>query len=263
MVVEAARNQVLPWVAGAVVVLAVLVVLLPGWLAVVPAAALALIATWCRRRAPVPSSTLVAALSWCSVGIVSGATLGLVWPIPQFVGLCLAALLLRRLGTPRPEWLGPGRHDRLSLHLAWVSVPLTTVALAVFIVSGRTDLQTATEGLQSIPLWVLPLAGVGFALLNPTVEEVLFRGVLQTMVFDVSARPALAIVVQGAAFGTIHLGGVPGGPLGMAMAGAWGAVLGVIRHRTGSIRLPWLVHACANVVIFTTVVVMALSEGTL
>lgn len=116
---------------------------------------------------------------------------------------------------------------------------------------------------QSLPRWVLPLAGASFALLNPTVEEVLFRGALQTMVFDVSARPTLAIVVQGAAFGAIHLGGVPGGPLGMVMAGAWGAVLGVIRHRTGSIRVPWLVHVCANVGIFTTVVVMARSEGTL
>lgn len=71
--------------------------------------------------------------------------------------------------------------------------------------------QAATEGLQPLPLWVLPLAGLGFVVANPTVEEILFRGALQTMITERSGRPAVGIALQGVAFGAIHLNGVPGG----------------------------------------------------
>lgn len=105
--------------------------------------------------------------------------------------------------------------------------------------------------------------GVGFAIVNPTVEEVLFRGVLHELLVEVTHRPTVAIVGSSVAFGAIHLAGVPGGPLGMVMAAGWGAVLGVVRHRSGSIHLPWLVHVAANATIFTTITVLAVRDGVL
>ena len=246
-----------------VVVSAVSVAMLSGWWLAVPTAVLlALVArSWAADDRE--SSVWVAVVCWGAVGVFSMLSFGLVWPIPQLLGLAAAAGVLHRQGWTRPTWLDRGRADRPAALLALASIPLTTAALVAFIASGRTDLEAATEGLQSIPTWALPVVGVGFVLVNPTVEEVLFRGVLQTMVLEVSGSAGVAIAVQGLAFGAIHATGVPGGPLGMAMAGGWGVVLGIVRHRVGSIRLVWVVHVLANVAIYSTVVLLGLRDGVL
>lgn len=241
---------------------AVAIVVTPGLWALIPVAVLSLIAGRCYGDEGCRSTTL-AAICWASVGFFSVVLLGVVWPIPQLIGLTLAGALLRRAGWERPTWFAPGRRDRAAEILAAASIPLTTVALVAFIASGRTDLDAATEGLQALPLWTLPIVGVGFVLVNPTVEEILFRGALQDMVTEVSARPVVGIATQAFAFGAIHLNGVPGGPLGVVMATGWGIMLGVVRHRTGSIRLAWVVHAMANIAIYTTVVLLAIDDGVL
>ncbi len=252
-------------VADAVVVVSAVLVVVSSatrW-AAVPVAALAVVSVWLWRRSETHSASWVAAITWTCVGAATLLSFGLVWPIPQLFGLGLAAIVLRAQGTPRPEWFGRGRSDRVATVLAVASVPLTTLALVAFIASGRTDLESAPEGLQSLPGWVIPLAGLGFVLANPTVEEVLFRGALQTMVAERLESASAAIVVQGVAFGAIHLDGVPGGVLGAAMAAVWGVVLGVVRHRMGSIRTVWVVHVLANVAIFTTVTTLAFRDGVL
>ena len=248
---------------ASVLLLAIGTVLLPGWGAALPAIVLLGIAFGSARDDGLDSPVAVASVTWACVGLATALSFGLVWPIPQMLGLIVAVTALGRAGLPRPAWSGAGTADRTTLLLAIVTIPLTTVALVGFIASGRTDLETATEGLDAVPVWVLPLAGLGFALVNPTVEEVLFRGVLQEMLVDRSRDAVIAIVGQAVAFGAIHLDGVPGGPLGMAMAGGWGAVLGLVRHRSGSIRLAWIVHVTANITIFTTVTVLAVRDGVL
>lgn len=232
------------------------------WL-LLPVLALGVVLLWLGLQGELGSSSWIAAVCWACVGLVSAASFGLVWPIPQLLGLGIASLILRGHGQAWPTWLGRPKPDRAALILAAASVPLTTAALVAFIASGRTDLEDATEGLASLPLWVLPLAGLGFVMANPTVEEILFRGALQTMITDRTGSAAVGIGIQGVAFGAIHLNGVPGGWLGMLMAGAWGIMLGIVRHRTDSIRLAWVVHVLANVAIFATVTGLALREGVL
>ncbi len=249
--------------AALVVVSAVSVAVLSGWWLAVPTGVVLARVAWLWAAAGREASVWIAVVCWAAVSAFSMLSFGLVWPIPQLLGLVLAAAILHRQGWTRPMWLDPGRADRPAVLLALASIPLTTAALVAFIASGRTDLEAATEGLQSIPTWALPLVGVGFVLANPTVEEVLFRGVLQTMVLDASGSAGVAIAVQGLAFGAIHAAGVPGGPLGVAMAGTWGVALGIVRHRTGSIRLVWVVHVLANIAIYSTVVLLALRDGTL
>lgn len=246
--------------AGMVVVGAVAIVLAPSWWALIPTSVLLVVAVTSGRDGT-QRSTKLAATCWASVGFFSAASFGVVWPIPQLVGLLAAAVYFRREHWERPTWLDAGSRDRAAWLLAAGSVPLTSIALVAFIASGRTDLDAASDGLQSLPPWALPLVGLGFVLVNPTVEEVLFRGVLQEMVTEISARPGLGIAAQGVAFGAIHLHGVPGGLLGMVMATSWGIVLGIVRHCTGSLRLVWVVHVLANTAIYTTVVLLALDDG--
>jgi hypothetical protein len=54
--------------------------------------------------------------------------------------------------------------------------------------------------------------------------------VLQTALASATGSAAIGVITQGVVFRVIHLNGVPGGPLGMAMAGTWGITLG---HRDG------------------------------
>ncbi len=166
-----------------------------GWL-LLPVGALVLVGVWLRRTDEADSALWLAVVCWASVGIVSAVSFGLVWPIPQLVGLGVASIVLRRQGVVRPGWLDGGIPNRFSVALAVASVPLTTVALIAFIASGRTDVETATEGLSSLPLWVLPLAGLGFVIANPTVEEVLFRGALQSAITERTGSPAAGVIIQ-------------------------------------------------------------------
>lgn len=245
--------------AAAVALLGPIAVGAPGMWPLVPGIALLVIA-----RATDGADVRLAALCWGAVAICMAASFGLVWPIPPALGLGAAATAWHFSGRRDPiRWLGPSVADRPAAVLALISLPLTVTALVAFIVSGRTDIDTATEGIQGLPVWLILLAGLGFALVNPTVEEVLFRGVLQTAMATAWGSPSLAIAAQAAAFGAIHLRGVPGGPLGMAMAAVWGAALGVIRHRTQSIRIPWLVHVIANLAIFTSIVALGYRDGIL
>ncbi|MFH9980523.1 CPBP family intramembrane glutamic endopeptidase [Streptomyces sp. NPDC017179] len=65
-----------------------------------------------------------------------------------------------------------------------------------------------------------------------------------------------AVVVQALLFGAAHFGGFPSGFTGVAMAGAWGFVLGVLRLRSGGILVPYGVHVAADAVIGTLAVLI-------
>ena len=227
MVRAEVSTRALPIAGVIVLVSAVAVPVAQGWWVLAPTGLLLAVAAWLLATGVHDSTLWTAVICWGAVGLATTAPHGLVWPVPQLLGLAAASSVLRHQGWGRPDWLGPGRADRQAHLLALASIPLTTIALVAFIASGRTDVEAATEGLQSLPLWTLPMVGVGFVLVNPTVEEVLFRGALQTMVSEVSGRPSVGVAAQGLAFGAIHFNGVPGGPLGMAMAAVWGVVLGV------------------------------------
>ena len=199
-----------------------------------------------------------------SVAVALGVPFGWVWPIPPALGLVVyAAVTWRDRSIGVRSWFRLGDADRVTTFVAVASIPLTTLALVAFIASGRTDLHRATDGLRGLPVPVLVLAGIGFALVNPAVEEALFRGLLQPALVSIGASVVVAIAIQAVVFGAVHLHGVPGGPLGMTMAGAWGAMLGYVRHRTNGLRLVWLVHVAANATIYATLVIAASVEGVL
>jgi hypothetical protein len=61
---------------------------------------------------------------------------------------------------------------------------------------------------------------------------------------------AAALLLQASCFGLWHFNGVPGGITGSLMVFAWGAVLGMIRHKTAGMLAPITVHFCADLTIF-------------
>jgi membrane protease YdiL (CAAX protease family) len=134
------------------------------------------------------------------------------------------------------------------LILAVGTVVAAGAALAVWTVVAAPTAPPYLAQLQQYPAWLAVIGVLGFAVVNPIWEEIMFRGVVLE---DLTAiwGPGPAVVVQALLFGAAHWAGFPSGWVGMLMAAAWGLVLGILRLRTRGILVPYLVHVTANAVI--------------
>jgi len=93
---------------------------------------------------------------------------------------------------------------------------------------------------------LLALVGLGMVLLAPAVEELVFRGALFHVFSRRFGAPA-AIVGTALLFAALHL---QYGPGGMAMIAADGILLALARNFTGSLYVPFLMHAIGNLFAF-------------
>ena len=84
----------------------------------------------------------------------------------------------------------------------------------------------------------------------------MFRGALLEAL-RAGGRNAPALFVQALAFGCMHFRGVPGGAIGVALAGTYGLILGVIRLRAGGLLAPIVAHVVADVVVMAIMLVLA------
>ena len=76
-------------------------------------------------------------------------------------------------------------------------------------------------------------------------------GLFQSTFTSIFSTPWLAIVLQAALFGHAHFQGIPSGWGGVALAGSYGLVLGIIRERSGGLGAPIVAHIFADLAIFT------------
>ena len=181
--------------------------------------------------------------AWLSIGPVATALAVSALPL-------LALVLLQRHPAWHPAlpWLRVGRVDLWVWALAAATVLLAATALTLFAILVRPEVSPYLSALRSMPPWLAVVGVVGFAVVNPVWEEVLYRGVLQEeLTRTIGAWPAVG--VQAVLFGLSHLHGFPSGWAGVAMAATWGFGLGVIRFRTGGLVIPYLVHVTANLTI--------------
>src|SRR6266481_311265 len=154
-------------------------------------------------------------------------------------------------------WLRMG-HPTLPMWIAAATVAVgSAVSLLLWFKLARPDVMSLA-GL--IPMWAparLVLLGVGFALFNATWEEMIWRGV----VFDALERTRLptgtVVLMQAVSFGVIHLHGFPSGSVGILLASAYGAVLGVLRAQTGGLLVPFVTHAVTDCSIFEILLYVA------
>jgi len=231
---------------------AALLYALPGqdvWLGAVLAAAAA-VAAAANHQARV----VHAAVAWLLVYLAAVALGGPAWPIPALAALavCGAVAAVRRPAwrSVRADWLRPGRFTPLIWLLLAVTVLVSAVALVVWAHLAHPDTSAIRAEFGSLPLIALLPLGVALAAVNAAAEETLFRGLLMSALNQLIPVRWLVVAVQAVAFGIAHIAGFPGGPAGMALAAFYGAVLGVIRQRSGGLLPCWAAHLCADSVIF-------------
>ena len=151
--------------------------------------------------------------------------------------LPLAVLLAGSRGSrlrPSAPWLRAGQRPGATvLILALGTVVAAGAALAMWTVVVTPAAPPYLAQLQRYPAGLAVLGVIGFAVVNPTWEEAMFRGViLEDLTVLWGAGPA--VIVQAVLFGAAHWAGFPSGWVGMLMAAGWGLVR---RESSGSGRV--------------------------
>ncbi len=101
-----------------------------------------------------------------------------------------------------------------------------------------------------LPIYILPVLGVLFALLNSLFEETIFRGILLPC-FSESTGWVPAVIMQAIWFSFLHYqAGFPSGIMGIVLTLTFAIMMVVLLKRTGGILLPVIVHAIADFSIF-------------
>lgn len=145
-----------------------------------------------------------------------------------------AASEVRWLGiAPSESWLEVG---------ASLGCVITAVTCAFLVIQARRNPFKHPRINKLLPVVVAAAAA------NALVEEVLFR-FAPFALFNGRMAPELIMAVSAAIFGVAHFGGAPGGPVGVAMAGALGWILAKSLLETQGMFWPLAIHFAQDVAI--------------
>jgi membrane protease YdiL (CAAX protease family) len=195
---------------------------------------------------PVHGAVLLAALGMIGLNPIFGR-----WPwfwIVPLSGYLLVATLVpplrRTIFRPRVGVIS-ARNCLATLGI----MVLSSASLLIYQAAVQPDATSLGAALPVRALGGLVLAGIFFALLNATLEELVFRGVL----FE-SLEPEwgwqVAVIATAVLFGLGHVHGYPPGWPGVCLATTYGVVLGALRVMTGGLLLPICAHVVADVTIY-------------
>lgn len=132
------------------------------------------------------------------------------------------------------------------LYLLAITPRAGSLAVGVSALLAALGVETSPVDMNEFLGASLPPAGIWMlvgliVLVAPFYEELLFRGLLQPWLAR-GLGTALAIFASALVFGAMH---GQYGPFALVVAG-YGVVLGWARARTGSVLVPWLLHATVN-----------------
>ena len=183
------------------------------------------------------------------------------WPLYKVTPLVVYGVVVGMSQHLRKSvlWIRPGR---LGVDI-WVLVALIVLissgALLAWKAVGKPDLGPCRANIPAMPLYLMPFAGVAFALINSAVEEAIFRGILLQALDSAVGPGIIPLVIQAVFFGWMHYSevGCPKGLSGVAMASVYGLFLGYLRYRSRGMLAPWLAHAGTDIGVFIMVATSA------
>jgi hypothetical protein len=170
---------------------------------------------------------------------------GLLWQPLMALALGLLALVAWQVPEARVRFAGGT--------VPWLptvaTAAVTPLGLVGWVAVMHPDLRDVTQRyIPNLPVALLVVGGLLFAVANATLEELIWRGVFQEGLERVT-RPAVAVAIQAASFGLIHAHGVPRGTVGVILAGVWAVMLGLLRRHSKGLLAPVIAHIVADSVI--------------
>lgn len=175
------------------------------------------------------------------------------WPWTLLLPLAVYGAAVLSLPSLRRNmvWFRPGSLGKGVWRWMLAFIVMSAAALVGWYVWLKPDLSVQFAQMPAMPAWLLPLAGLGFALLNAAMEEVVFRGVLMGGLDGTLGRSVLSLVLQALVFGCFHyLKGFPNGVWGVLMTFAYGLMLGWLKNRSKGLLAPVITHTFADLTIF-------------
>lgn len=179
--------------------------------------------------------------------IVVVAVLPMVWPLPALIAGI--GLLVRSR---------PARHRTRWPHwLLGIGAGLVAAAVVIPLVLSAVDAAPLAFLVQRPPVLALGAVVVGAAVLNAVAEETLWRGSIVETDRRLGFPTWSTVALQAIGFGIAHWHGIPGGPVGVLAAAAFGAAMAGVRFRAG-LRAALLAHVLTDVAIFSIVAATAI-----
>ena len=220
----------------------------PGIVVAAGLVAVVLTTTAWRKRMPAGTS-----MGLLLVAVLAAASTGLG---PQQVVFALA-FVVYGVVIARARWLRDG--------VGWpragvLDAPIATFITVFAVVSGaiamlwytitQPDLTDLIAMMPDWPVWGLVPLGVAFAVVNASLEEAIYRGVVQDALERTIGVGNAALVLQAAAFAVLHVyGGFPRGAAGLGLTFVYGLAMGVLRRRSGGLLAPIVAHTITDLMI--------------
>lgn len=177
-----------------------------------------------------------------------------VWPAYLAVPI-FAAIAVGFIRGFQGDYFAVARLGRFGL-TEWALVLLTALVSAAGLLLWVRLLEPDLARFKAmVPHWsVAGLVGAGlvFVVVNATLEEFIWRGILLRWLRSFAPQ-VWAVLIQALCFGAWHYTGFPGGIVGAALATVYGAILGTLALRSRGLVAPIIAHIGADAVIFAIV----------
>lgn len=186
-----------------------------------------------------------------------------IYPLTLLVPLVIYGLIAAAVPSLRRSvlWLHSGRFDPDVLILVLVTIVLSGAALIGWYYLVKPDINFHLAQMPKLSFWMLPLAAIGFAMLNAAMEEFAFRGIIMQSLDSALGAGNLSVLIQATSFGLFHYAaGFPNGGWGLAMVTIYGFMLGMLRRRSQGLLACWTAHVLADVVIFGILAIIVVAE---
>jgi uncharacterized protein len=203
-------------------------------------------------------------LLWLALPLIVTA-LGF-WPQILLLPIIIYALVMAAIPTLWRSilWLRVGRLTSNIILLILVTIVLSSIALVGWYLLFQPNISSHLAMIPKMQLWLLPLACLGFAMVNAAMEEIVFRGIMMQALDSALGAGKLTIIIQAFSFAIFHyLAGFPNGVWGFAMVFVYGFMLGVLRRRSQGLLAPWIAHVLADIAIFAILAAVRFTSNAL
>ncbi|MDQ3819668.1 MAG: hypothetical protein M3362_18605 [Acidobacteriota bacterium] len=142
------------------------------------------------------------------------------WPQILLLPIIIYALVVAAIPNLGRSilWLRAGHLTSDIIILILATILLSSIVLVGWYLLFQPNINSHLAMIPKMPIWLLPLACLGFAMMNAAMEEIVFRGIIMQALDSALGIGHLTVVLQAGSFAAFHyLAGFPNGFYGDAL----------------------------------------------